>query len=81
MKELIKLVEKLNEALKVKEIELLAREDNNAHTQGLVNNRRNDIQIFSDTIKEVSNDPSYKNEIILNFTNAANEIIKEINQI
>ena len=45
MKELINLVEALNEVLKQKENEVFTREDTNSYTLGHLNNRKNDIQI------------------------------------
>ena len=81
MKELINLVEALNEVLKQKENEVFTREDTNSYTLGHLNNRKNDIQIFADSIQAASKDPFFKKEIILNFTNIANEIEKEIDLI
>ena len=81
MKELKELVNKLQEALEQKEKELSSKDEYSVYSKGYLQNRRNDIQKFSNFINEVSNDPFLKKEIIANFTNKANKIISEIEEI
>lgn len=81
MKELELLVNRLQEVLEQKEKELSSQLDYNTYSMGHIQNRRLEIQSFSSSIKEVSNDPFLKGQIIENFTKEANRIMKEIQLI
>ena len=81
MKELIELSEQLKNELNKKEKELHERVNCDIYLKGHLENRRKDVQAFTDSIKNLTKDPFLKNEIIKNYTIDADRIIAEIRQI
>lgn len=81
MKELTELSEQLTNELNKKEKELQEKVDCDIYLRGHLENRRNEVQAFADSIKDITKDPFLKNEVIKNYTTDADRIISEIRQI
>ncbi|MGA3015182.1 MAG: hypothetical protein ABSD71_14230 [Bacteroidales bacterium] len=81
MKELEALVIKLNETLNKKEKELSSQERYDAHTQGHLKNKKDEIIAFKNSIQNLSKDPYLRKQIIDNYTKVAIRIIKDIENI
>ncbi len=81
MKELLELIEVLNNELDKKEQELQARVDCDINLWSQLDNRRFDVENFANSINLVELDPFSKNKVIMNYKKDAQQIIKEIKQI
>jgi hypothetical protein len=81
MKELEQIVTEVKQVLALKEEEVQNANSANSYVHSTLENRRLEVELFENSTKNVTTDPTQKGTIIENFRKGAKGLIEQINKI